>query len=179
MSTETFPLSAAGKINHNNSLVDLIEFAVKRDEGHFASTGALVVETGAHTGRSPNDKFTVRDATTESTLWWDNNKAMTPAQFDTLLADFKAHANDTELFVQDLFAGADPAANARHPHVLRVRLARRLHPSPAAPPRRGRVSPASSPSSRSSTCRASRPIRPVTARAPRPSSPATSPAASC
>ncbi len=110
MTTETFPLTAAGKIHHNNSLVELIERAVKRDEGHFASSGSLVVETGLHTGRSPNDKFTVRDATTESTLWWDNNKAMTPVQFDTLLADFKAHAKGKELFVQDLFAGADPSA---------------------------------------------------------------------
>ncbi|MEQ1612584.1 MAG: phosphoenolpyruvate carboxykinase [Hyphomicrobiaceae bacterium] len=110
MTTETFPLTAAGKIHHNNSLVELIERAVKRDEGHFASSGSLVVETGLHTGRSPNDKFTVRDATTESTLWWDNNKAMTPVQFDTLLADFKAHAKDKDLFVQDLFAGADPSA---------------------------------------------------------------------
>ncbi len=110
MTNETFPLSAAGKLHHNNSLVELIEFAVKRDEGRFASNGALVVETGAHTGRSPNDKFTVRDAKTESTVWWDNNKAMTPQQFDTLLADFKAHARGKELFVQDLFAGADPAA---------------------------------------------------------------------
>jgi len=110
MTTETFPLRAAGKVHHNNSLVELIEFAVKRDEGRLASTGALVVETGTHTGRSPNDKFTVRDGTTESTLWWDNNKAMTPAQFDTLLADFMAHASGKELFVQDLYAGADPAA---------------------------------------------------------------------
>ena len=110
MTTETFPLSTAGKIHHNNSLVELIEFAVKRDEGRFASTGSLVVETGLHTGRSPNDKFTVRDATTESTLWWDNNKSITPAQFETLLADFKAHAKGLDLFVQDLFAGADPAA---------------------------------------------------------------------
>ena len=108
--TETFPISAAGKVHHNNSQVELIEYAIKRGEGRFASSGSLVVETGLHTGRSPNDKFTVRDATTESTLWWDNNKSMTPAQFENLLADFKAHAAKLELFVQDLYAGADPAA---------------------------------------------------------------------
>ena len=110
MTTETFPLSAAGKVHHNDNLVALIEHAVLRAEGHLASTGAFVVETGAHTGRSPNDKFTVRDATTENTLWWDNNKAMTPAHFETLLSDFKAHVKGKTLFVQDLFAGADPAA---------------------------------------------------------------------
>ena len=85
MTTETFSLSAAGKIHHNYNLVRLIEHAVQRSEGHFASTGAFVVETGAHTGRSPNDKFTVRDATTDNTLWWDNNKAMTPAFISMLL----------------------------------------------------------------------------------------------
>jgi phosphoenolpyruvate carboxykinase (ATP) len=110
MTTETFPLSAAGTVYHNNTLVELIELSVRRTEGRFAATGALVVETGTHTGRSPNDKFTVRDATTENTLWWDNNKSMTPAQFQTLLADFTAHARTRDLFVQDLFAGADPAA---------------------------------------------------------------------
>lgn len=110
MITETFPLTAAGKVHHNNNLVELIEFAVRRAEGRLASTGAFVVETGAHTGRSPNDKFTVRDTTTESTLWWDNNKAITPVQFEALLADFKAHARTRDLFVQDLFAGADQSA---------------------------------------------------------------------
>jgi phosphoenolpyruvate carboxykinase (ATP) len=115
MKYEMFPLDIAKKVHHNNSEADLVEFAVRRAEGHLASTGAFVVETGVHTGRSPNDKFTVRDATTESTLWWDNNKAMTPEQFDSLLEDFKAHAATRELFVQDLHAGADPAnkLNAR------------------------------------------------------------------
>ncbi len=108
MSTEIFPLSAAATIHRNNSAVELIEFAVQRHEGRLASTGALVVETGIHTGRSPNDKFTVRDLTTDATVWWDNNKSMTPAQFDALLGDFLAHAETRELFVQDLYAGADP-----------------------------------------------------------------------
>ena len=115
MNYEMFPLDIAKKVQRNNSEVELIEFAVCRAEGRLASTGAFVVETGVHTGRSPNDKFTVRDATTESTLWWDNNKAMTAAQFDLLFEDFKAHAATRELFVQDLHAGADPAnkLNAR------------------------------------------------------------------
>ncbi len=108
MRTESFPLNAAVKVHHNNSIVELIEFAVRRAEGRLASTGAFVVETGVHTGRSPNDKFTVRDAATDQTVWWDNNKAMTPAQFEALLGDFSSHARTKELFVQDLYAGADP-----------------------------------------------------------------------
>ncbi|TIU86269.1 MAG: phosphoenolpyruvate carboxykinase (ATP), partial [Mesorhizobium sp.] len=60
-----------------------------------------------HTGRSPKDKFVVRDETTGPHVWWDNNKAMSPAQFETLLADFRAHAADKDLYVQDLVGGAD------------------------------------------------------------------------
>jgi len=107
MTTETFPLTAAAKVNHNNSTVELLEMALRRGEGRFASSGAFVVQTGMHTGRSAQDKFTVRDGATDKVVWWDNNKAMTPAHFDVLHADFMAHAKQRELCVQDLFAGAD------------------------------------------------------------------------
>ena len=69
----------------------------------------LVADTGAHTGRSPKDKFVVRDANTEKLVWWDNNNAMTVEHFDALLADFIAHAKGKTLFAQDLYGGADPA----------------------------------------------------------------------
>jgi putative heme iron utilization protein len=62
------------------------------EEGALAHLNDECAETGTHTGRSPKDKFTVRDATTENTVWWDNNSAMTPSSSTTLLADFKAHA---------------------------------------------------------------------------------------
>ncbi len=64
----------------------------------MAKGGALNAETGIHTGRSPNDKFTVRYALTEKTVWWDNNKAMTPQAFDTHYADMIAHAKGMELY---------------------------------------------------------------------------------
>jgi phosphoenolpyruvate carboxykinase (ATP) len=108
MSKEVFPLNVSERITRNSSPAELIEAAIRRGEGKFASTGALVVETGVHTGRSAQDKFTVRDATTDKTVWWDNNKSITPAQFEVLLGDFLAHAKSRELFVQDLYAGADP-----------------------------------------------------------------------
>jgi phosphoenolpyruvate carboxykinase (ATP) len=54
------------------------------------------------------DKYIVRDASTENAIWWDNNKPMSPEQFDLLLADFEAHAATRELFVEDLHAGASP-----------------------------------------------------------------------
>ena len=81
-----------------------------RDEGQITAHGAFAVETGAHTGRSANDKFIVRDALTEDTVWWDNNRAMTKEAFDALLADMLEHAAGRELFVQDLYGGADPRA---------------------------------------------------------------------
>ncbi len=115
MTTETLPLDLPRKVNHNAGDVELIELAISRGEGQFATSGALTMETGIHTGRSVQDKFTVRDATTDKVVWWDNNKPMSPEHFELLWADFQEHARSRELFVQDLFAGADPAhrLNAR------------------------------------------------------------------
>ena len=115
MKSETLPLSAARKVYRNTREVELIEAAVRGGEGRLSSAGAVVVETGAHTGRSAQDKHTVRDATTEKAVWWDNNKPMSPEHFQLLWEDFQAHAASRELYVQDLFAGADPAhrLNAR------------------------------------------------------------------
>ena len=85
----------------------LYETSVASGESRVAKGGPLVVETGQHTGRSAKDKFTVRDDTTENTVWWDNNAAMTPEHFDVLFEDFKAHLADKDVFVQELFGGAD------------------------------------------------------------------------
>ncbi|MCA8902121.1 MAG: phosphoenolpyruvate carboxykinase (ATP), partial [Hyphomonas sp.] len=87
----------------------LYETSVANGESRIAAGGALVVETGQHTGRSAKDKFTVRDETTEDTVWWDNNSSITPDQFDALLEDFSAHLAGQDVFVQELFGGADPA----------------------------------------------------------------------
>jgi phosphoenolpyruvate carboxykinase (ATP) len=94
-------------VNWNLSAPALYEEAVRRGEGHVAKNGPLVVLTGQHTGRSASDKFVVRDASTENHVWWDNNKPMTPAHFDVLLADMLAFAEGRELFAKDLFGGAD------------------------------------------------------------------------
>src|SRR3954466_5330728 len=95
-------------VNWNLSVPHLYEEAVRRGEAMVAKNGPLVVRTGVHTGRSASDKFVVRDATTESQVWWDNNKAMSPAHFDALYTDMMAHAEGRELFAKDLFGGADP-----------------------------------------------------------------------
>src|SRR5215469_7255191 len=87
----------------------LYEHAIAAGEAELAFGGALSAATGPHTGRSPKDKFTVRDARTEKTVWWDNNAAITPEQFQRLYEDFLAHAKGRTLFAQDLYGGADPA----------------------------------------------------------------------
>ena len=86
----------------------LYEESLSRGESQLAHGGALVATTGSHTGRSPKDKFIVRDANTENEIWWENNGAITPEQFETLYQDFLSHAEGRELFAQDLYGGADP-----------------------------------------------------------------------
>jgi phosphoenolpyruvate carboxykinase (ATP) len=68
----------------------------------------LVCRTGAHTGRSPNDKFVVREPSSDAHIWWGKvNRPLDPAHFDLLKQDVLAHLADKELYVQDLHAGAD------------------------------------------------------------------------
>jgi phosphoenolpyruvate carboxykinase (ATP) len=86
----------------------LYEHALAADEASLTADGALCAETGEFTGRSPKDKFTVRDATTEDAVWWKSNQSITSEQFKVLLDDFLAHAEGKTLFAQDLYGGADP-----------------------------------------------------------------------
>ena len=95
-------------VHWNLPAAQLYEFALVNGEARVAAHGPLVADTGVHTGRSPKDKFIVRDVATSPIVWWDNNNAMTAAQFDALLEDFVAHARGKTLFAQDLYAGADP-----------------------------------------------------------------------
>ena len=98
----------------------LIEAALTRGEGHLGKGGTLLATTGKHTGRSPKDKFVVRTPSVEHTIWWENNKPMTPEAFEALRADMLAHLKGRDAFVQDLYAGADPA------HRLDVRVVTEL-----------------------------------------------------
>src|SRR3954454_24331763 len=98
------------RVRWNLSTAALYEEAVRRQEGLIAAAGPLSCRTGQHTGRSPNDKFVVRDAATEREIDWGKvNRPMDPAQFDTLHADLLGSLAGRELFVQDVYAGADPA----------------------------------------------------------------------
>ncbi|MEP3050548.1 MAG: phosphoenolpyruvate carboxykinase [Erythrobacter sp.] len=109
------PLSAQGfettaKIHPNFGTSELVEASISGGEGQLSKDGALVVKTGAHTGRSAKDKFIVRDETTEDTVWWGKvNASMTSDHFAALKADFLAALGDKqELYVADLFGGSQP-----------------------------------------------------------------------
>ena len=103
-------IATGATVHWNLTTAPLVEKAVERGEGKLAQDGPLVVKTGQHTGRSAQDKFTVRDATTESTVWWGkSNKPMGPAHFAALKADFMTELAKLEtLFVQDLYGGSQP-----------------------------------------------------------------------
>jgi phosphoenolpyruvate carboxykinase (ATP) len=97
------------RVRWNLSAAALYEEAVRRQEGMIAAAGPLSCRTGQHTGRSPNDKFVVRDAVTEREIEWGAvNRPMAPAQFETLHTELLGSLAGTEVFVQDVYAGADP-----------------------------------------------------------------------
>ena len=103
-------ISTSATLFCNQGTAQLIEQAVSRHEGLLAADGPFVVTTGKHTGRSASDKFIVRDAETENTVWWGKtNAAMSPEHFSALKADFLAAvAKKDTLFVADLFGGSQP-----------------------------------------------------------------------
>ena len=106
---ELFGLKNLKSLAWNQSVPDLYQTAIGRGEGQIADGGALSVVTGQHTGRSAKDKFLVRRAASEATIWWDNCDSITPNQFAALKQDFLRHAEGMDLFAQDLYGGADPA----------------------------------------------------------------------
>jgi phosphoenolpyruvate carboxykinase (ATP) len=127
-------IDTPAQLHWNLGAPALVEHAIRRGEGLLAKDGPLVVETGAHTGRSAKDKFTVRDAETDGTIWWDNNKSITPDQFAALKADFLAALGEKDaLYVQDLYGGSQAEHRVRvrvvtelawHSHFIRTMLVR-------------------------------------------------------
>ncbi|TCM21863.1 phosphoenolpyruvate carboxykinase (ATP) [Novosphingobium sp. PhB165] len=121
--TLNYPLAKQGietnaEIFANLGTAPLVEHAVRNGEGVLSVDGPFVVATGKHTGRSAKDKFIVKDAETENTVWWGKtNVAMTPEHFAALKEDFlKAVAEKDTLYVADLFGGSQPE------HRVKVRI---------------------------------------------------------
>ena len=105
---EAHGVHSSKPVHFNLSAPSLYEHAIRRQEGMLAPEGPLVCRTGAHTGRSPNDKFMVKEPSSEAHVWWGKvNRPIEPAHYDVLRKDIIAHLKGQELFVQDLYAGAD------------------------------------------------------------------------
>jgi phosphoenolpyruvate carboxykinase (ATP) len=101
----------------NLSTAELYEDAVRAGEGIIAAEGPLVVRTGTHTGRSPKDKFIVKEPSSAAKIWWgDVNRPIALEHYDRLRARLMAYLADRPVYAQDLFVGAHPA----HRRSLRV-----------------------------------------------------------
>ncbi len=112
--TSVFPGRA---VHANLAAPQLVAHALRRNEGTLSSDGALIVKTGAHTGRSVADKFMVDEPAVSADVWWRHgNQKLAPQHYATLKSRVQGYLQGQELFTQDLYAGADPA------HRVRVRL---------------------------------------------------------
>ena len=108
---------ASRPVHANLTAPALVAEAVRRNEGQLSVDGALVVQTGQHTGRSAQDKFVVDEPSVTGEVWWGRvNNRLAPEKFAILKARVQAYLQGQELFTQDLYAGSDPA------HRVRVRL---------------------------------------------------------
>ncbi len=97
-----------GKAHWNLSPDQLATMAVKAGQATMTSTGAIAIDTGEFTGRSPKDKFTVKDEVTSNTVWWNTfNIPFEPAKFDQLYRKMIHYFNGKEFFVRDAYACAD------------------------------------------------------------------------
>ena len=105
---DKFGLKNLKGVHWNYGAPQLYEHALRNGEAVLSADGALCADTGEFTGRSPKDKFTVRDGLTDKSMWWAGNQSITSEQFATLHADFIKHAEGMTLFAQDLYGGADP-----------------------------------------------------------------------
>jgi phosphoenolpyruvate carboxykinase (ATP) len=102
-------LTPSGTVHWNLVAPELIQAAIRRGEGELADMGPFVAKTAPHTGRSPNDKFVVKEPVSEKDVDWGKvNQPIGEDKFELLLTDIRAYLNQSnELFVQDLYCGAD------------------------------------------------------------------------
>ena len=111
---EEHGIQNVARVYWNLSVPALYEEAVRRREALMAAEGPLVCRTGQHTGRSPNDKFIVREPSSEDKVWWSKvNRPIEPQFFEALHRRMANYVEGRELFVQECFAGADPRYRLR------------------------------------------------------------------
>jgi phosphoenolpyruvate carboxykinase (ATP) len=103
-------LAPTGSVHWNLVQTVLLEAAIARGEGQLADMGPFCAVTAPHTGRSPNDKFVVKESSSENDVDWGKvNQPFAAEKFELLLGDVKKYLNGRkDLFVQDLYCGADP-----------------------------------------------------------------------
>ena len=98
-----------GKVIFNLSIPELYEQAISRGEGHIVQGGSLVAYTGEHTGRSPKDRFIVKEPSTENTIHWGPvNQPISPEAFDSLYDKVMNYFEGKDVFVRDLYVCAHP-----------------------------------------------------------------------
>ncbi len=106
---ETLGLKNLGCVYRNLSIPQLVECAIVRREGKLASNGALVVETGKYTGRSPKDRFIVDEPSSRDEIDWNNlNVPISEENFERLYHRVRAYVQGRDLYIFDGFVGADP-----------------------------------------------------------------------
>ncbi|MFD2515673.1 phosphoenolpyruvate carboxykinase (ATP) [Pontibacter locisalis] len=106
---ESLGIKEAKEVLWNLTPAELVEEAIKNGEGVLTDSGALMCDTGSFTGRSPKDRFIVKDAKTEDTVWWgDINIGFDPEKFDQLQEKMIDFLKDRKLYVRDSYAGAHP-----------------------------------------------------------------------
>ncbi|MBL4751789.1 MAG: phosphoenolpyruvate carboxykinase [Amylibacter sp.] len=113
---ENTGISGLKSVHYNLLEPALIEAALKNGEGELGIGGTIMVSTGEFTGRSPKDKFVVDEPSVKDSIWWENNPPLAMDAFEQLKKDMYAHMQGGEYYVQDLYAGADPA------HQLKTRV---------------------------------------------------------
>ena len=102
-------IEPAGRVYRNPTTAQLYTHALARGEAVLGEHGQLVVDTGRFTGRSPKDKFIVREPSSEGLVWWgEHNKPFDPEHFDLLKIRLQAYLQGRDIFVQDCYVGADP-----------------------------------------------------------------------
>jgi phosphoenolpyruvate carboxykinase (ATP) len=102
-------ISVRGHVFWHPTTSQLYEHSLARGEARLAEGGALVVDTGEHTGRSPKDKFIVREPGSESRIWWDANAGISEDDFERLRDKVTDRLSEGDVYVVDAFAGSDPA----------------------------------------------------------------------